>query len=263
MASATSSRPLPASSPTESRPTRGRSTPSTAALKAAPRKANWTRCWARTSTLAPTSRKSTGLAGDGELHGQGRALHALQPPQAEGRRGHRRPGRAGADHRLGPALGDVGDGAHDGGLLPGADRGNRILVVADPLRGGDDLDPVGAVEPELLGRAEDAQTDPVGCCKARALGEHVEALLGPEAIQGHGRAGTQALLRVGGSRGRLGDLVLDHLAPGVGTAGRADPVRQARTVTARAAAEGGPCLPCGWPGACRGGRSRFSSSGRP
>ena len=58
-------RPLPASSPTVSRPTLGDSTPSTAVLKAAPRKANWTRCWARTSTLAPTSRKRTGLPGTG------------------------------------------------------------------------------------------------------------------------------------------------------------------------------------------------------
>ena len=79
-------------------------------------------------------------------------------------------------------------GPHHRGLRLGADRGHRVLLVADPLRGRDDLDPVDAVEAQLAGRAEDANADPVGGGQPRALGEHVEALLGPEAVEGDGHA---------------------------------------------------------------------------
>ena len=61
----TSGVPFVASSPFESSPTRGRSTPSTPRVKAAPMKANWTRCSARTSALAPASSSVNGCSGTG------------------------------------------------------------------------------------------------------------------------------------------------------------------------------------------------------
>ena len=66
--------------------------------------------------------------------------------------------------------------------------GHRILLVGDPLGGRNDLDPVDAIQAQLLGRAEHPNADPVGRREARALGKHVEALLRPEAIQGDGHA---------------------------------------------------------------------------
>ena len=55
-------------------------------------------------------------------------------------------------------------------------------------RGRDHLDPLDAVEARAAGRAEDAHADPVGRGEPRALGEHVEALLGAEAVEGDGHA---------------------------------------------------------------------------
>ncbi len=52
--------PLTASSPLESRATRGDAIPSTACVKAEPMWANWTRCSGRQVTLAPTSSSITG-----------------------------------------------------------------------------------------------------------------------------------------------------------------------------------------------------------
>ena len=180
----------------------GRSTSSTAALKAAPRKANWTRCWARTSTLAPTSRKSTGLPGTGSCTasaGRCTPFSRRRPKVAAAIVAPVEPALTIASAR---ALGDVAGGAHDRGLGLGADRGHRVLVVADPLRGRDHLDPVDAVEAELVRRAEDADADPVGGGEPRALGEHVEALLSAEPVEGDGRRRAQAprLLGVGGRR---------------------------------------------------------------
>ena len=104
-------------------------------------------------------------------------------------------------------------------------------------RGRDDLDPVDAVEAELVGRAEDAQPDPVGGGQPRALGEHVEALLGAEAVEGDGHAapGRHRYSASGAAPRSDRRPCADHLTPGVGAAGRADPVRQARAVAARAA----------------------------
>src|SRR5680860_270888 len=81
------------------------------------------------------------LAGDRQPHRQGRPLHAAQPAQSEGRRRHRRPGRAGADQRVRATLSDVAGGAHDGCLLLRPHRGHRVLLVGDPLRRRHDLDP--------------------------------------------------------------------------------------------------------------------------
>ena len=187
-AATTSSRPLPASSPTESRPTRGRATPSTASLKAAPRKANWTRCWARTSTLAPTSRKSTGLPGTGSRTasaGRCTPFRRLRPKVAAAIVAPVEPWLTSASAL---PLGDVAGGAHDRGLGPGAHRGHRVLLVADRLLGRHHLDPLGPVEAELPGRAEDADPDPVGGGGASALGQSLEALLGAEPVEGDGGA---------------------------------------------------------------------------
>ena len=205
------------------------------------------------------------FAGDRHLHRQGRALHALEPAQPEGRRRHRRPGRAAADHRVGGVVGDVAGGEHDRGLGLRADRRHRILLVGDPLRGRHHLDPVDPVEAELALGTEDADADPVGGGEPRPLGEHVETLLSPVPVEGNGHAAPR---RHGYSesearRRGLGDFVSDDLTPGVSAAGRADPMRQPRAVAARAAVQARPCRPCGWRAACRAGRWKFSSSGRP
>ncbi len=128
------------------------------------------------------------LAGNRQLHRQRRSLYALDPPQAEGGRSHRRPGRAGADHRRRSSLGDVGGSAHDRGALLRPHRPHRVLVVADPLSGWHDLDTRGAIESELRGRPEHAHSDPVRSRKPCPLREHSKALLGPETIQGDGDA---------------------------------------------------------------------------
>ena len=101
------------------------------------------------------------LAGDRQLHRQGGALHALEPAHAEGRRRHRRPGRAGADHRRRAPFGDVAGGAHHRGLLLRPHRPRRVLVVADPLSGLDHLDPVGVTKAERRLGPVDAHADAV------------------------------------------------------------------------------------------------------
>ena len=94
----------PSSAPRRPRAARpaGVSTPSTAALKAEPRKANWIRCWGRTSVFAPQSRKRSGGAvrsGNRDLDGERRPVDTLGALEGEEGRGHRRAGRAGADQR--------------------------------------------------------------------------------------------------------------------------------------------------------------------
>src|ERR1700742_3010769 len=138
----------------------------------------------------------------------------------------------------GAALAKQRRGATDSVDLGAA--GGEADGVGDPISAGaavtDDGD---AAQAELLGRAEDAHADAVASGAAGALGEHVKALLGAEAVEGYGGAapGGHRLLRVAG-RG-LGDRVLDDLAAGVGAAGRADAMRQPRAVAARAAIEAG------------------------
>ena len=63
--SSTSGLPRPASSPLDSRPTRGSATPRTVRDSAAPMNANCTMCSRRTTALAPTSRSVTGWLGTG------------------------------------------------------------------------------------------------------------------------------------------------------------------------------------------------------
>src|SRR4051794_22630151 len=64
-ARSTSGVPLPCSSPTDSSPTRGRSSPYAASMKQVPMYANCSRCSGLTSTLAPQSRRRTGPPGMG------------------------------------------------------------------------------------------------------------------------------------------------------------------------------------------------------
>ena len=245
---------------------RGRSTPSTASLKAAPRKANWTRCWARTSTLAPTSRKSTGLPGTGSWTASAGRCTPLQAAQAEGRGGHRRPGRAGADHRRRRRprrrrrrRAPPRPPAWRAPRAPGPPR------CRSTPRSGRPRSPRRRRGRARSGGPKTRTPIPSAAASAGALGEHLEALLGPEAVEGDGHAapGRHYSSASGAAARRLGDRVRDHLTAGVGAAGRADPVRQARAVAARAAVEARPCRPCAWRAACRGGRWKFSSSGRP
>ncbi len=79
---------------------------------------------------------------------------------------------------------------------------------------------------------------PVGGGRARAVDHRLAPPLGATAVEGHGD-GQGLLLRVGSrlARGRLADLVLDHLAAGIGAAYGADAMRQPRAVAARALVE--------------------------
>ncbi len=97
-------------------------------------------------------------------------------------------GRAGADHRVGGVLGDVAGGAHDRGLPLGAHRRHRVLVVADPLAGRHHLDSVDPVEVEAAAGTEDTDANAAFGGAPGALGEHLEALLGPVPVEGHGDA---------------------------------------------------------------------------
>ena len=179
---------MPASSPTESRPTRGPLDAEHRLAEGGAEEGELDEVLGAHLDVGADVEEEHGLAGDRQLHGERRALHAPQAAQAEGRRRHRRPGRAGADHRVGAALGDVAGGPHDRGLLPGPHGGHRVLVVADPLARRDDLDPVDAVQAQLRRRPEDAQSNPVRGRHPGALGQHVEALLGAEAVEGDGDA---------------------------------------------------------------------------
>ena len=89
-------------------------------------KANWTRCSARTSTLAPTSTSVTGCAGDRDRDRERRAVDARGALDVEEAGGERGAGRAAADERVGVARGDGARGADDrgvGGRADGARRG--------------------------------------------------------------------------------------------------------------------------------------------
>ena len=187
-AATTSSLPLPASSPTESRPTRGPFDPQHRLAEGGAEEGELDEVLGADLDVGADVEKEHRLARDRQLDGERRALNALQPAQAEGGGGHRRPGRAGAGHRAGAPLGDVAGGAHNRGLLLGANRGNRILRVGDPLGGGDHLNAIGAVKPQLVRRAEDTDADPVRSRHARALGKHVEPLLRPVPVKGNGHA---------------------------------------------------------------------------
>ena len=140
-ASTTSSRPLPASSPTVSRPTRRVLDLEHRGAEGGAEEGELDQVLGADLDVGADVEEEDRFAGDRQLHREGRALHALEAAQAEGRGRHRRPGRAAADHRVGAALGDVAGGAHDRGLLLRADRRHRVLVVADPLGGLDHLDP--------------------------------------------------------------------------------------------------------------------------
>ena len=129
------------------------------------------------------------LAGDRQLHGERRPLHALEPPQPEGRRRHRRPGRAGADHRRRrrPRRRRAAARTTEASCLARtAGTGSSSLPIHSAV--GTTSIPSTPSSPSSRRRPEDAHADPVGGGQPRALGEHVEALLGPEAVEGDGHA---------------------------------------------------------------------------
>ena len=237
-AATTSSRPLPASSPTESRPTRGRSTPSTAALKAAPRKANWTRCWARTSTLAPTSRKSTRLPGTGSCTARaGRctpfsrrrpkvAAAIAAPVEPALTIASARPSATSAAARTTEASFLARTAATGSSSLPIDSAVGTTSIPSTPFK--PELDRPGR-RPAAGSRPPPPSARPR---RARQSPARPRTHPGPRS-----RRAPRALLRVGGRRRRLGDGVFDHLTPRVGAAGRADAMRQAGAVAARAAVQ--------------------------
>ena len=127
-ASTTVGVPFFASSPTESRATRGARRRARRCAKAEPRWANWTRCWRgprswrRRRAAAPAG---PGAPGTGKLDRERGPVDAPEPLQRERRGRHRRPGRAGADQGVGVALGDVAWRRDDRGLRARADGGER------------------------------------------------------------------------------------------------------------------------------------------
>ena len=146
-------------------------------------------------------------AGDGELHGERRPAHAMKPPQGEQRRGHRRPGRAGAHERVRAARGDVGRRQHHRGAGIAADRGDRVVVVPDRTRGSDHLDSLGAVQGrELAGVAEHAHLDSVCSRGTGTRDNRLGPPLGPPAVEGdscHGPTPRSRASRPRRSRTRL------------------------------------------------------------
>ena len=133
--------PLPGSSPTESSPMLGRSTPSTPSLKAAPMWANWTRCSVRTSTFAPASRNSVGRPGTGSSTATagrctpGSRLMCRSPAASAA------PVEPAVTSGIGPPGRERLGGLHDRRVLLRPDGPRRLLVVPDPDRRVDHLDP--------------------------------------------------------------------------------------------------------------------------
>ena len=81
-----------------------------------------------------------------ELDRERRTADPLGAAHREQGGGHRRPGRAGADEGVGPVAGRGGGGHHHRGALARAHRGDGLVVVADLLGGGDQLDAIGAAQ---------------------------------------------------------------------------------------------------------------------
>ena len=110
------SAPLVGSSPLESSATRGRSTPITTSMNAAPMWANWTRCSGRHLDVgAHVEQQDRGLGTGTTIASAGRWMPGarLKWNSAGGERGA---GRAAGDERVGAALGDGLGGLDDRGL---------------------------------------------------------------------------------------------------------------------------------------------------
>ena len=87
----------------------------------------------------------------GDRRGDGGADDPLQPAHPQQGTGHGGPRVPGADHGQGPAVADGLGGPHERGVLLAADPLAGILVHADDLGGGEDLEPPGVTH--LVGRA--------------------------------------------------------------------------------------------------------------
>ena len=251
-ASTTSGVPFVSSSPIESRPIRARSTPRIVSASAAPMKPNCTRCSGRTSTFAPTSTMITGWSGTGT----GIASAGRWMPRA--RRMLKRPAAS---------AGPVDPPETNASASPSAtaraartieasgrraDRRDRVGRLRDRHRGVDDLDargagPISSAGPyrrtrtpcDAASAAPSATSD--GPRSAPLASTATVMLIGGRLLSGAdsptgacapGRAGRAATWLV-----LVVVIVIVHvhdLAPGVGPAHRADPVRQARAVALRA-----------------------------
>ncbi len=184
------------------------------------------------------------LARDGELDRERRSLHPLQPAQAEGRRRHRRPGRARAGHRVGsgprrrrrpraqPRPPSWSEPRRRGPLRcrstprwqrPRPPRPRRVQAPPTDRRPGSESRP-----PPPCARPRRARRSPARPRSHRGRRSR--------------RAGANATPSRRACAVGSGDRVFDHLATRVRAAGGADAVRQARAVATGAAVE--PCLAC-------------------
>ncbi len=123
---------------------------------------------------------------------------------------------------------------HDRGLRRVAHGADRIVVVGDRIRRRDHLDArrrprARRARPDRRTRARRSRRPPRHGPRRRSP----RPPLGPAAVEGDRLSPATP---DGASPVRVGfaDLVHDHLAPGVGAAGRADAMRQPRAVAARA-----------------------------
>ena len=145
--------------------------------------------------------------------------------------------------------------------------GSSALVISSG--GGDQL---GAVDRLDVGERTGVAEHPQPIPSAAAARAPATITSGPRSAPrpsratggGHrGPPGYSCVVAGRLGRSRLGDLVLDHLATRVGAADRADAMRQAGAVAARALVEPRRARLVRARAACRGGCSRSSSSGRP
>ena len=263
LASTTSSRPLPASSPTESRPTRGRSTSEDRLAERGAEEGELDQVLGPHLDVCAHVEEEHRLAGNRQLHRQGRA--AARPAAAAARTSPRpsspRWSRRWPRRRRGPRRRRA--------------RRERPRPPSWPARR--ERGPPGFRSTPRWGRprrsrrrrgrarrgARTPAGDAVRRRQPRPLRESGEALLRSKAIKGDGHAapgGHQPLCQrppetrrscAGSPRGprryrRSG--IRGAAGAGYGSAGTGSP---------------GACPPCGWHGACRAWRWKFSSSGRP
>ena len=102
--------------------------------------ANCTRCSRARLGVGADVEQRHRVAGHGQRQRQRRAVDAARALDVEQPRRQRRAGAAGADQRLGAALGDRARGLHDRGLRRRARRAHRVGALGDRDRRVDDLD---------------------------------------------------------------------------------------------------------------------------
>src|SRR5204862_5556412 len=131
--------------------------------------------------------RRTAAAGYEQLERERRTADAVDAPQRERRRRHRRACWTRAYERVRTAGCDVGGGEHDRRRLAGAHRRHRLVLVRYLLRRLDQLDPVLTCEiGEHVSVAEDAKDKIRGRAErlARSGDDHGGTALGAAAIEG-------------------------------------------------------------------------------